>query len=168
VVNCKTTTGLVRISFFFLISFATSYSTFTRCFKYDRDDLCVNMSQFVPVIFEPPCIILVRYCLRLLVFKPLSGYRCMSVEFLHLCCPVEAQTTRWSNLSATSYTKCLNGSRFRKIILKLNSPEDVNRSEGNKYGEECTFLTSNIISELDLKGRNCTTGLSTFHPYLTT
>jgi hypothetical protein len=28
----------------------------TRRFKYDRDDLCVNKSQFVPVIFEPPCI----------------------------------------------------------------------------------------------------------------
>jgi hypothetical protein len=28
----------------------------TRWFKYDRDDLCVNKSQFVPVILEPPCI----------------------------------------------------------------------------------------------------------------
>jgi hypothetical protein len=28
----------------------------TRWFKYDRDWLCVNKSQFVPVIFEPPCI----------------------------------------------------------------------------------------------------------------
>jgi hypothetical protein len=27
----------------------------TRWFKYDWDDLCVNNSQFVPVIFEPPC-----------------------------------------------------------------------------------------------------------------
>jgi hypothetical protein len=27
----------------------------TRWFKYDRDCLCVNKSQFVPVIFEPPC-----------------------------------------------------------------------------------------------------------------
>ena len=27
----------------------------TRWFKYDRDDLCVNKSQFVPVIFERPC-----------------------------------------------------------------------------------------------------------------
>jgi hypothetical protein len=26
----------------------------TRWFKYDRDYLCVNKSQFVPVIFEPP------------------------------------------------------------------------------------------------------------------
>jgi hypothetical protein len=30
---------------------------YTRWFKYDRDDLCVNKSQFVPIIFEPPCII---------------------------------------------------------------------------------------------------------------
>jgi hypothetical protein len=27
----------------------------TRWFKYDRYDLCVNKSQFVLVIFEPPC-----------------------------------------------------------------------------------------------------------------
>jgi hypothetical protein len=27
----------------------------TRWFKYDRHYLCVNKSQFVPVIFEPPC-----------------------------------------------------------------------------------------------------------------
>jgi hypothetical protein len=28
---------------------------YTRWFKYDRDYLCVNKPQFVPVIFEPPC-----------------------------------------------------------------------------------------------------------------
>ena len=28
----------------------------TRWFKYDRDYLCVNKWQFVPVIFKPPCI----------------------------------------------------------------------------------------------------------------
>jgi hypothetical protein len=28
----------------------------TRWFKYYRDNLCVNKSQFAPVIFEPPCI----------------------------------------------------------------------------------------------------------------
>jgi hypothetical protein len=28
---------------------------YTRWFKYDRDWLCVNKSQFVPVIFQPPC-----------------------------------------------------------------------------------------------------------------
>jgi hypothetical protein len=31
------------------------FINYTRWFKYDRDDLCVNKSQFVPVIFEPPC-----------------------------------------------------------------------------------------------------------------
>ena len=29
----------------------------TRWLKYYRDYLCVNKSQFVPVIFEPPCIV---------------------------------------------------------------------------------------------------------------
>jgi hypothetical protein len=29
---------------------------YTRWFKYDRDYFCVNKSQFVPVIFEPPCV----------------------------------------------------------------------------------------------------------------
>jgi hypothetical protein len=29
---------------------------YTRWFKYDWDYLCVNKSQFVPAIFEPPCI----------------------------------------------------------------------------------------------------------------
>jgi hypothetical protein len=33
----------------------TGWSVFTRWFKYDRDWLCVNKSQFVPVIFKPPC-----------------------------------------------------------------------------------------------------------------
>jgi hypothetical protein len=32
----------------------------TRWLKYDRDYLCVNKSQFVPVIFEPPCILWVN------------------------------------------------------------------------------------------------------------
>ena len=29
----------------------------TRWLKYDRDWLCVNKSQFVPIIFEPSCVI---------------------------------------------------------------------------------------------------------------
>jgi hypothetical protein len=42
----------------------------TRWFKYDRDDLCVNKPQFVPVIFEPPCTISLEkmgYVLKLAV-----------------------------------------------------------------------------------------------------
>ena len=33
----------------------------TRWFKYYRDDLCVNKSQFVPVMFEPPCTLTKRW-----------------------------------------------------------------------------------------------------------
>jgi hypothetical protein len=35
--------------------------THTRWFKYDRDWVCVNKSQFVPVIFEPPCLCVYIY-----------------------------------------------------------------------------------------------------------
>jgi hypothetical protein len=35
----------------------TEVVAYTRWFKFDRDYLCVNKSQFVPVIFEPPCTI---------------------------------------------------------------------------------------------------------------
>jgi hypothetical protein len=38
------------------------HSWCTRWFKYDRDWLCVNKSQFVPVIFEPPFICIVLSC----------------------------------------------------------------------------------------------------------
>jgi hypothetical protein len=39
----------------------------TRWFKYDRDYLCVNKSQFVPVIFEPPCTISINNLASLLI-----------------------------------------------------------------------------------------------------
>jgi hypothetical protein len=46
---------------------------YTRWFKYFRDDLCVNKSQFVPVIFEPPCsiahIIWVPYIFMVTTFQ---------------------------------------------------------------------------------------------------
>jgi hypothetical protein len=41
----------------------------TRWFKYDRDYLCVNKSQFVPVIFEPPCI-WITYIWKCTTFRP--------------------------------------------------------------------------------------------------
>jgi hypothetical protein len=40
----------------FLLSVTDLPTLSIRWFKYDRDYLCVNKSQFVPVIFEPPCI----------------------------------------------------------------------------------------------------------------
>jgi hypothetical protein len=39
---------------------ACSEHFYTGWFKYDRDYLCVKKSQFVPVIFEPPCSYLQR------------------------------------------------------------------------------------------------------------
>jgi hypothetical protein len=49
----------------------------TRWFKFDRDDLCVNKSQFVPVIFEPPCIFLSHTAVNILsdCWHKLLGFR---------------------------------------------------------------------------------------------
>jgi hypothetical protein len=49
----------------------------TRWFKYDRDYLCVNKSQFVPVIFEQPYIIL----LSGLVLQAKKSYALTSKPF---------------------------------------------------------------------------------------
>ena len=43
------------LSIFYFTKNLRNAVVITRWFKYDRDDLCVNESQFVPVIFEPPC-----------------------------------------------------------------------------------------------------------------
>ena len=48
--SCAMRTDMTRLEV------ANRFKSYTRWFKYDRDWLCVNKSQFVPVIFEPPCI----------------------------------------------------------------------------------------------------------------
>ena len=50
----------------------TIFSEYTRWFKYDRDWLCVNKSQFVPVIFEPPCIIVTEAFKDLYMLKDIK------------------------------------------------------------------------------------------------
>jgi hypothetical protein len=63
-------------------------SVYTRWFKYDRDDLCVNKSQFVPVIFEPPCISIYgnsfRNIAKALVFSLLFQFNSTAVVAMKL------------------------------------------------------------------------------------
>jgi hypothetical protein len=70
-----------------LLRFANSCCN-ARWFKYDRDDLCVNKSQFVSVIFEPPCSFTVHvYNLRTLfefVLFIKSLFTVTSQNVLHL------------------------------------------------------------------------------------
>jgi hypothetical protein len=52
---------IIRHQVVFHSPFCVRFNAAVNClitgwFKYYRDDLCVNNSQFVPVIFEPPCI----------------------------------------------------------------------------------------------------------------
>jgi hypothetical protein len=51
--NCSKTFTVTLYNWLSNVFFFFKWNT--RWFKYDRDDLCVNKSQFVPVIFEPPC-----------------------------------------------------------------------------------------------------------------
>jgi hypothetical protein len=51
----------------------------TRWFKYDRDYLCVNKSQFFPVIFEPPCTI---FCIK--GVRSAEGYKAQYVTAVAL------------------------------------------------------------------------------------
>jgi hypothetical protein len=57
-----------------------SYQQITRWFKYDRDDLCVNKSQFVPVIFEPPC------TLRECSYGISTHYQRSTILWVSSCC----------------------------------------------------------------------------------
>jgi hypothetical protein len=53
--KCPKVRALSIVTSFLLIC-VRHFVFYTRWFKYDQDNLRVNKSQFVPVIFEPPCI----------------------------------------------------------------------------------------------------------------
>jgi hypothetical protein len=63
---------------------------YRRWFKYDRDYLCVNKSQFVPVIFEPPCKYKRTNLPQTVVHKVSSAififYYCHNYNFYYGCC----------------------------------------------------------------------------------
>jgi hypothetical protein len=52
----------------------------TRWFRYDRDDLCVNKSQFVLVILEPPYILFILGGHYVVLCKPV-----VSAELFQMC-----------------------------------------------------------------------------------
>jgi hypothetical protein len=63
---------------------ASESSSCTRWFKYDRDYLCVNKSQSVPVIFEPHTskLLTVLLCCKWFTFKMKSNF--LQITVLHL------------------------------------------------------------------------------------
>jgi hypothetical protein len=49
-------------------------------------DLCVNMSQFVAVIFEPPCKYIILLCrLCICVHEQIRKYNYVAVQIMYLC-----------------------------------------------------------------------------------
>ena len=70
----------------------------TRWFKYDRDDLCVNKSQFVPVIFEPPCILL-HFLFRGLFTDTKRTWNCKMWKLVRINWKWYERKRCWPNLS---------------------------------------------------------------------
>ena len=94
----------VRVS----VSNTSPYNTeITRWFKYDRDYLCVNKSQFVPVIFEPPC--------TFISHKP----KCSQCLFRR--CVIEETNTVLHVVLLNRHSHKKEHTTFRKIILLLSS-----------------------------------------------
>ena len=59
------------------------FAIYTRWFKYDRDYLCVNCKQSVPVIFEPPCVC-VCVCVYIYIYIYMGkGWKI--ILYVHLC-----------------------------------------------------------------------------------
>jgi hypothetical protein len=95
-----------------IAAFGHRYVLSTRWFKYDRDDLCVNESQFVRVIFEPPC-------KSAISFKTEIGWMIVSRSVLHrvrkctVCFAVtrppeydRALCVRWKRGMKTAMAQC--------------------------------------------------------------
>jgi hypothetical protein len=59
---------------------------YTRWFKYDRDYLCANNLQFVPVIFEPPCTCnVILWRMRLII---VASKKQKSIKYYQFACGV--------------------------------------------------------------------------------
>jgi hypothetical protein len=111
-----------------------SLSIRTRWFKYDRDYLCVNNSQFVLVIFEPPCIF-GHHC-----------YSCASTWFeslLALISPVKfrAHTNNSITPTAVFYKSVLHNASLYRLLL---SSIGVRSSAGT---DNIYFFTASRVAE---------------------
>jgi hypothetical protein len=94
-----------------LISIVIHGTYYTRWFKYDRDKLWLVYTQIVPVILEPPCIIL-YYCLHIKT-------TCFDLSFGHLL--VVSPTLEYSQLWGISLKLYNSIYMCTPIVLKLKS-----------------------------------------------
>ena len=127
---------------------AISYSFFkikgTRWFKYDRDWLCVNKSQFVPVIFEPPC----KW-----KFHPRTGYE-----------GPDGEEKYSSILSLTSVLDTVGGERHASAASPL----------GERFGTHCGWASLLVwtdvqnVASTGLRLRNVQPVLSWYIDYAIT
>jgi hypothetical protein len=93
----------------------------TRWFKYDWDYLCVNKSQFVQVIFEPPCIcrILRDFTPKLGIFLP-CGFK-HSINNIHDNYPLRTKVHIFPSLNGRHQVLYAYKTTEKVIVLSSNS-----------------------------------------------
>jgi hypothetical protein len=136
----------------------------TRWFKYDLDYLCVNKSQFVPVIFEPPCNI--EALLRSHCFcgkaKNITYFCCVCVCVCTIAGPGECLRAFILNYPAWSvppychlrplwlhhiFRLCHKRHDFRKKLLKVKYIVAFSNfaNAADKMSEACRFLSNFLM-----------------------
>jgi len=53
----------------------------TRCFKYDRDCLHLFTHKLVPVIFEPPCTFIAKFCIQKALHKFIVSFQASPTKY---------------------------------------------------------------------------------------
>jgi hypothetical protein len=92
---------------------------YTRWFKYDRDWLCVNKSQFVPVIFEPPCTCICMCLCRWMVYRGIrdvTAESCPTHSAIYVCAASVCYCVRWT---LKRITDILHSKTSQKELLKF-------------------------------------------------
>jgi hypothetical protein len=115
----------------------------TRWFKYDRDWLCVNKSQFFPVILEPPCTYKV-------IFTPVHEttvavesskyyiFLCVCVrECVCVCVCARARTCLCVCASVNRYVLCVCGRTSAGVCLRACR---VSYPVGHAHAPYCLVL----------------------------
>jgi hypothetical protein len=127
---------------------------YTRWSKYDRDYLCVNKSQFVPVIFEPAC----KYLLysNNLVFRQfiLFDYRSNTIHNTHSHTQLYHLmiVTGFDYLFAIIRPKTCGSKIKRNHINTVTSRSQINTSDNYSVDDHfLPYIKSIIFETVDIK-----------------
>jgi hypothetical protein len=137
----------------------------TRWFRYDRDDLCVNKSQFVPVIFEPPC----TYNVILRHVRTTSVAAVEKWEVLHIsvrarasivCVPRRVRVFMCVRTCSLAYSACKTRAPYCRLwtlvpyFSTLSLKRHDFRKKGNEHKKCVLIFSTTFISNISHSKKN--------------